>query len=129
MTDEKKAPTSLRRGMPPEQTNGLFGAEDRIMGLGVKGRMTAVVTVEVFDIVHSDADGSARPIVEIVHIEPVWDSTAAATAQEVQAEAYKERTGANQLNFEQMPAAAVDRTSDDDEMFEAAAPKLKAVKK
>lgn len=99
-TEEKKAPTSLKRGMPPEQANGLFGAEDRIMALGVKGRLTAVVTIEVADVVHSDADGTARPVVEFVHIEPMWSAEAQEQAKKAQESEYKERTGANQLNFD-----------------------------
>lgn len=59
VTDEKTGTTSLKRGMPVEQNNGLFGSEDRIMGLGVKGRLTAVVTIEVADIIHKDIPASA----------------------------------------------------------------------
>lgn len=98
--DEKKAPTSLKRGMPPEQANGMFGAEERIMLLGVKGRFTAVTTFEVADVIHSEADGTRRPLVELVHIEPIWSAEGIADAQRVQEEQYKERTGANQLNFD-----------------------------
>ena len=97
--DEKKAPTTLKRGMPAEQNNGLFGAEDRIMGLGVDGRFTAVVEFEVADIVHSEADGTKRPVVEFVHIEPVWSAEGAAIAAEVRENARAVRAGETQLDF------------------------------
>lgn len=122
-TEEKKAPTSLKRGMPPEQANGLFGSEDRIMALGVKGRLTAVVTIEVADVVHSDADGTARPVVEFVHIEPMWSEESANVARTVQEVEYKERTGANQLNFDGIGTDPEQSAADDDAAFDAAAPK------
>lgn len=99
-TEEKKAPTSLKRGMPPEQANGLFGAEERIMLAGVKSRFQAVVTFEVADVVHSEADGTRRPVVELAHIEPIWDAAGIEAVKASQESSYKERTGANQLNFD-----------------------------
>lgn len=129
--DEKKAPTTLKRGMPPEQANGLFGAEDRIMGLGVNGRFTMVVTGEVADIVHSDADGTARPVIEFAHIEPIWDIDGITATRAAQETSYKERTGANQLNFDGLATDAPndDEPSDDDAAFDAAAPKTKSAAK
>lgn len=112
MADEKKAPTSLKRGMPPEQANGMFGAEERIMLLGVKGRFTSVTTFEVADIIHSEADGTRRPLVELVHIEPIWSAEGIEDARRLQEAQYKERTGANQLNFD-FPAP--DEDTDDEE--------------
>lgn len=99
MSEEKKAPTSLKRGLPAEANNGLFGAEDRIMGLGVDGRFTAVVTFEVADIVHSEADSTRRPVLEMVHIEPVWDSEDLESLDDIRDTARAHRVGATQLEF------------------------------
>ncbi len=131
--DEKTGTTSLKRGMPPEQTNGLFGAEDRIMGLGVKGRFTMVVTGEVADIIHSDADGTARPVIEFAHIEPIWDVEGQTAARGAQEASYKDRTGANQLNFEGLATDAPNDPDNEqatrDVEFEPAAPATKGGKK
>jgi hypothetical protein len=99
-TETKKAPVTLKQGMPPEQSNGMYGAEDQIMSLGVRGRFTAVVTFEVNDIVHSEKDAKTRPVVELVHVEPIWSAKGLESARGAQEEQYKVRTGANQLNFD-----------------------------
>ncbi len=104
MTDTKPAPTSLKQGMPPEQHNGLFGAENKIMHLGVTGRLTAVVTLEVADIITSEADETTRPVVKLIAIEPVWGDDEIAAAKGAQEDAYKARTGANQLDFDKIGA-------------------------
>lgn len=104
MTTTKPAPTSLKAGMPPEQHNGMFGAEDKIMALGVTGRFTAVVTFEVADIITSEHDATRRPIVQHIAIEPVWDEADITAAKGAQESAYKERTGANQLDFDAIGA-------------------------
>lgn len=99
MSEEKKAPVTLKRGMPAEQNNGLFGAEDRIMGLGVDGRFAAVVEFEVADIVHSEADGTRRPVVQFVHIEPIWADELATQVAEARESARAVRAGETQLDF------------------------------
>jgi hypothetical protein len=100
MADEKKAAVSLKRGMPAEQNNGMYGAEETLMALGVKGRFTGIVEVEISDIVHSEADGTRRPVVEFVHIEPLWEKDARETASGLRQAANTKRTGADQLNFD-----------------------------
>jgi hypothetical protein len=124
MTDIKAAPTSLKRGMPPEQNNGLFGAEERLMALGVKGRFVAVVEGEIADIITSAADGTERPVVEFIHIEPLWAAEEIAAATEARQTANHSRTGANQLNFDNITPSDDDEHTDD-AAFEAAAPKGK----
>jgi hypothetical protein len=104
--EEKKAPTSLKRGMPAEQNNGLFGAEDRIMALGVDGRFTAVVVFDVADIIHSEADGTRRPLVEFVHIEPIWDEADRESADDIRDTARAIRAGETQLAFPDPEAPA-----------------------
>jgi len=125
MTDIKAAPTSLKRGMPPEQNNGLFGAEERLMALGVKGRFVAVVECEIADIITSAAEGTERPVVEFIHIEPLWAAEEIAAATEARQTANHSRTGANQLNFDNITPSDDDESADDDAVFEAAAPKGK----
>lgn len=98
--NETKAPTSLKRGLPPEQNCGLFGAEDKIMALGVDGRFEAVVVLEVADIVHSEADGTRRPVVEFVHIEPIWDPAEIEAVTDVRETARAIRAGETQLSFD-----------------------------
>jgi hypothetical protein len=125
MTEIKAAPTSLKRGMPPEQNNGLFGAEERLMALGVKGRFVAIVEGEIADIITSAADGTERPVVEFIHIEPLWSAEEIAAATEARQTANHTRTGANQLNFDNLTPEDADEQSDEDAAFEAAAPKGK----
>lgn len=99
-TDPKAGPTTLKTGLPAEQHNGLFGAEHKIMHLGVTGRFTATVTFEVADIVTSEAKDTTRPVVELVAIEPHWAAEDIDAAKVLQESAYKARTGANQLDFD-----------------------------
>lgn len=66
MTDYKTDPVTLQNGMPPKERNGLYGAEDRLIGLGVA------------NIRASEAKGAHYPLVKLHHIEPVWDEFDAA---------------------------------------------------
>src|SRR4051812_34686489 len=120
MVDEKSKPTTLKGGMPPEQNNGLFGDsnQERIMALGVKGRFAAVVLFDVADIIHSEASDSTRPVVEFAAIEPIWSEEGKAAATKVRDDAYKARTGADQLDLDDI---AADAQAADDAAFEAAA--------
>jgi hypothetical protein len=124
MTEIKSAPTSLKRGMPPEQNNGLFGAEETLMALGVKGRFVAIVECEIADIITSAAEGTERPVVEFIHIEPLWAADEIAAATAARQTANHTRTGANQLNFDNLTPEG-DEQPDEDAAFEAAAPKDK----
>lgn len=126
MVDEKSKPTTLKSGMPPEQNNGLFGDlnQERIMALGVKGRFAAVVLFDVADIIHSEASDSTRPVVEFAAIEPIWSEEGKAAATKVRDDAYKARTGADQLDLDDIvDDTAGDAQAADDAAFEAAAPK------
>jgi hypothetical protein len=134
MTDYKDAPTVLKRGMPPEQRNGLFGngAPGRLIGMGVGERFSAVVTYEVADIRSSEAEETQYPLVEAVHIEPIWTAEGIEAVRGAQEDAFKFRTGANQLNFDGIgdpsPEAVADRQAEEDAAFDAAAPKPAAKK-
>jgi|GEM_PF-1778439 len=127
MTDIKTAPTSLKRGMPPEQNNGLFGAEERLMALGVKGRFVAIVEGEIADIITSAADGTERPVVEFIHIEPLWSAEEIVAATGARQSANHTRTGANQLNFDGIVNEPADgkTAAERDSEFEDADPKAK----
>lgn len=131
MADEKTDPLAMKRGLPPEQANGLYGSEDRMIGVGIKGRVTVIATLDIADIRHSELEGTRWPLIEWAQIEPLWSREDIEAARAIHEEAYKERTGANQLNFDGIPdavEAAVDADqAADDAKFDAAAPK--AVKK
>jgi len=135
MTDYKDAPTVLKRGMPPEQRNGLYGngAPGRLINMGVGERFTAVVTYEVADIRSSEAEETQYPLVEAIHIEPVWDTERVAVVRQAQLDEYNQRTGQNQLNFdaigEPAPQKPSDAQAEEDAAFDAAAPKKSAAKK
>lgn len=132
MTEHKTDPVVLSRGLPPEQRNGMYGDEARLIALGVGERFTAVVTFEVADIRSSEKEATDWPVVSLAHIEPIWTAEGIEAARGAQEVAYKERTGANQLNFEGIvdePAEPGAAQADDDAAFEAAAPKTKAAKK
>lgn len=123
MADEKSKPTTLKQGMPPEQNNGVFGigAQERIMGLGVKGRFSAIVLFDVADIIHSEAEDSTRPVIEFAAIEPLWSAEGIAGAEKLRKDAYNVRAGADQLDLDD--DAPVDEHAADDAAFDAAAPK------
>jgi hypothetical protein len=134
LTEYKTDPTVLKRGMPPEQRNGLYGTtSDRLVALGVGERISAVVTFQVADIRSSEADATQYPLVEMVHIEPIWTAEGIEAVRGAQEAEYRERTGANQLNFDGIgdpaPEAAADKQAEEDAAFEAAAPKKPAAKK
>jgi hypothetical protein len=133
MTDFKTDPVVLQRGLPPEQRNGMYGQEPRLIALGVGERFTAVVTFEVSDIRSSEKEQTEWPVVSLAHIEPIFDTEGITTVRGVQEAAYKERTGANQLNFDgigdPVPEAAGDRQAEEDAAFDAADPKKKPAAK
>lgn len=110
--EEKKAPLAMKRGLPPEQSNGLYGAEDRMMALGVNGRVTVIATLDIADIRHSDLEATRWPLIEWAQIEPLWSKTQIDAARAIHEEAYKERTGANALNFDGL---GDDSANDDDD--------------
>lgn len=92
-------PTTLAGGMPKEEHNGFFGIEDKLLGLPIGRQITAVVTFRIDDNVTKLGKGVQYPVVALEHIEPIWEDEPVSRAREVQEEAYKERTGANQLDF------------------------------
>jgi hypothetical protein len=100
MAEMKTDPVVLQRGLPPEQRNGMYGDETRLISLGVGARFTAVVTLEVADIRSSEKEQTHWPVIALAHIEPIWDAAGIEATRAAQETSYKERTGANQLNFD-----------------------------
>lgn len=127
MPEMKNDPVVLQRGLPPEQRNGMYGDETRLIALGVGERFTAVVTFEVADIRSSEKEGTQWPVVSLAHIEPIWDAAGIEAVRAAQEAQYKERTGANQLNFDGIVDEPHDgkTQAERDAEFEAADPKAK----
>ena len=107
MTDYETAPVTLQNGMPPKERNGLYGAEDRLIELGVAKRFFAVVELEVADIRASEAKGSHYPLVKLHHIEPVWDEFDAAGLAKTMKDA-KEARGDVELDVPKPVEPSVD---------------------
>jgi hypothetical protein len=127
MPEMKTDPVVLQRGLPPEQRNGMYGDETRLIALGVGERFTAVVTFEVADIRSSEKEQTHWPVVALAHIEPIWDAEGLAAVRAAQEAQYKTRTGANQLNFDGIVDEPADgkTQAERDAEFEAADPKAK----
>jgi hypothetical protein len=127
MAEMKTDPVVLQRGLPPEQRNGMYNDETRLIALGVGERFTAVVTFEVADIRSSEKEQTHWPVVALAHIEPIWDAEGIAATRAAQESAYKARTGANQLNFDGIVNEPDDgkTAAERDAEFEDAAPKAK----
>jgi len=92
-------PTTFARGVPKEQNNGFYGIEEKLLALPIGTQITAVVTFSLKDDITKKGEGVRYPVIDEVHIEPLWDDEEIAAAKVVQESAYKERTGANQLDF------------------------------
>jgi hypothetical protein len=92
-------PTTFARGVPKEEHNGFYGIEEKLLALPIDRQITAVVTFRFEDDITKKGKGVRYPVIAIDHIEPIWDEAEIETAKEVQQTAYKERTGANQLDL------------------------------
>lgn len=99
MTEATIKPVALKRGMPAEQHNGLYGLEQTLMDAPTQ-QVTAVVTFALDDITHKELAGERQPVIKFVHIEPLLDDTAIAAAAALRDAAYKERTGQDQLDID-----------------------------
>jgi hypothetical protein len=97
MTDIK--PTAFKRGVPAEQSNGLYGVEAQLIEKPVGEPITAIVTFAVDEVMEKRHAGEEWPVVEIKHIEPLWAEKDIAAALKLRDAAYKKRTGENALDL------------------------------
>lgn len=106
MSTELK-PTAFKQGVPKSERNGMFGNELRLIGAAKAGdRITAIVTYEVPKVIHDEIADETYPVVEAVHIEPIFDEKRAEAAVKLQAAEYKKRTGENALDLGDMDSDA-----------------------
>jgi hypothetical protein len=91
-------PFALKQGMPAAKHNGLYGLEKAVMD-APGSQVTAIVTFGLKDIDHKELAGTRRPVIEFQHIEPVTDTDRLVELVALRDEAYKERTGSDQLDF------------------------------
>lgn len=98
MTEIK--PTTFKQGVPKAARNGLFGTEETLIDLALAGKqVTAIVTYAIPKVNHDEVADERYPLVELVHIEPLYDEKAAAAAIKLRDAAYKSRTGENTIDF------------------------------
>lgn len=101
MSEIEIKPTTFARGVPKEQHNGFFGIEEQLLEkIGVGEKILAVVEFVVEDDITKQGKGVRYPVMAITHIEPVFDEDGIAQAKAVLDAAHKERTGADQLDFD-----------------------------
>lgn len=102
MTTEMK-PTAFKQGVPKAERNGMFGNEARLIEAARAGeRITAIVTYEVPKVIHDEIADETYPVVEPVHIEPIFDEKRSEAAVKLQVAEYKKRTGENAIDFGDM---------------------------
>lgn len=93
-------PTALKQGMPKAERNGLFGSEERLIELARAGeKVVAVVTFAIPKVPHEEIEDVRWPVVEIVHIEPMFAEKDEQAAVKLRDAAYKKRTGENALDL------------------------------
>lgn len=102
MTTEIK-PTAFKQGVPKAERNGMFGSEARLIEAARAGeRITAIVTYTVPKVLHDEIADETYPIVEQIHIEPLFDEKRAEAAIKLRDAEYKKRTGENAIDFGEM---------------------------
>lgn len=92
-------PTSLARGVPAEERNGLFGIEEDLIERAGGDQIVAVVTFVVEEVVSKQIAGEQYPVVKMTHIEPLHGEKDVAAALKLRDAAYKQRTGENALDL------------------------------
>lgn len=98
MTEMK--PTSFKNGVPKAERNGMFGSEEQLAEIAKSGaQLLAVVTYSVPKVMHDEIADERYPVVQIDHIEPLFDEKPAAAAQKLRDQAYKARTGMDALDL------------------------------
>ncbi|WP_083370838.1 hypothetical protein [Microbacterium paraoxydans] len=104
MTSQMK-PTSFKNGVPKAERNGMFGAEDRLIELAkAGGTVTAIVTYSVPKVMHDEIADERYPVVQIDHIEPLFEEKAEASATKLRDTAYKARTAEGALDIPEVEA-------------------------
>lgn len=99
MTTETK-PTSFKNGVPKADRNGLFGAEEKLIDIAKQdGQVTAIVTYSVPRVMHDEVADERFPVVQIDHIEPLFEKKAADAALKLREAAYKARTAEGALDL------------------------------
>lgn len=98
MTETK--PVSFKNGVPKTAHNGLFGNEAQLIELAkAGGTVTAIVTYAVPKVIHDEIADERYPVVEIEHIEPLFEEKAEAAAIKLREKAYKARTSEGALDI------------------------------
>lgn len=101
MTNETMAetkPAALKRGVPKEANNGIFGLEDFLMA-HPEEQLVCVVTFGVEDVILKEKRGERYPVVEILHIEPIREDADVAAALGLMKRAADVRRGDSQLDI------------------------------
>ncbi len=97
MADVK--PTAFKRGFPAEQSNGLYGVEDRLIAMPEGETIIVIATLSVDEVMEKRHAGEEWPVVAFKHLEPLWDQKSIDAAVKLRDAAYKKRTGENALDF------------------------------
>jgi hypothetical protein len=100
-------PVALKQGLPVKKHNGLYGLEQAMMD-APGSQVTAIVTFGLKDIDHKELAGTRRPVIEFQHIEPITDTDRVVEVVAIRDEAYKERTGADTLDFSDLDPSGDD---------------------
>jgi hypothetical protein len=100
-------PVALKQGLPAAKHNGLFGLEKTMID-APGSQVTAIVTFALKDIVHQEIAGTRRPVIEFQHIEPITDAGSVVEVLALRDEAYTARTGADQLDFDDIEKSGSD---------------------
>lgn len=104
MTTQTK-PTSFKNGVPKAERNGMFGAEEQLIELAKQdAHVLAIVTYSVPRVMHDEVADERFPVVQIDHIEPLFDKKAADAAIKLREAAYKARTAEGALDMPEVEA-------------------------
>lgn len=99
MSQQTVKPTAFKRGFPAEQSNGLYGVEERLIGMPEGEQIIVIATLTVDEVMEKRHAGEEWPVVVFKHLEPLWDAKAAEAAIKLRDAAYKKRTGENTIDF------------------------------
>lgn len=88
----------IQPAKPKDEHNGLADLEDRILA-NPHDTITVVTTYVVKKITEDVETGERYPVLKAKHIEPIVGDLAS-KAVELQSEAYKKRTGAEELDLD-----------------------------
>lgn len=91
-------PVTFARGVPKAERNGLYGMEEYLIA-NVGETVTAVVTYEIEDAIHSESKDTTYPIVKPIRIEPIRTEEGQKSVLALADAAYRDRTGEGQLDL------------------------------